>query len=426
MGAHSPDGDPVIADMNETDSSSLQTHEQIAEIGSADLVVGILTTDDSPETSGVTLVRDSLAALTERPKTVVIHNDGDGSSDESRADDSFFVVRDRSFEVNSTVATPQSISAAYHSLFAAGAKLDARACCVLASNLQTVTPRWIYQLTQPVLEKDFDLITPCYARHKFEGLINSGIISPLSQALYGRQIQNPMGPDLGCSKRLLRRLNGFKSNVNPMLPLARLVPEAIRSGFQVAQTHVGARLYPPTDWVNLSSLLAQILGPVFLDMELNTAFWQKIRGSQPVAMLGETPPLIEETGAIEVQRMVESFQLGTRSLQEIWSLVLPPATLLELRKLSRSSTDQFRMPDQLWARIVYDFALAHRLRTLSRDHLLRALTPLYLGWVASYVLEVELLGAAAVEERLRRLSREYEAAKPYLVSRWRWPDRFSP
>ncbi len=84
------------------------------------------------------------------------------------------------------------------------------------------------------------------------------------------------------------------------------------------------------------------------------------------------------------------------------------------------------MPDQLWVRIVYDFAIGHRLRTISRDHLLRALTPLYLGWVSSYALELESAGAQAVEERLERLAREYEAAKPYLVSRWRWPDRFSP
>ncbi len=86
--------------------------------------------------------------------------------------------------------------------------------------------------------------------------------------------------------------------------------------------------------------------------------------------------------------MLETFQLGFRNLQEVWSLVLPPVTLLELKRLARPSTERFHMPDELWVRIVYDFALAYRLRTLSRSHLLGALTPLYLGWVASYALEV--------------------------------------
>jgi hypothetical protein len=107
-------------------------------------------------------------------------------------------------------------------------------------------------------------------------------------------------------------------------------------------------------------------------------------------------------------------------------LVLPPASLLGLRRLSRLEPEQFRMPDELWVRIVYDFALAHRLRTINRDHLLRSMTPLYLGWVASHAREVETAEAPAVEERLERLAIAYEVGKSYLVSRWRWPDRFNP
>src|ERR1700734_1513580 len=87
--------------------------------------------------------------------------------------------------------------------------------------------------------------------------------------------------------------------------------------------------------------------------------------------------------------MMESFQLGVRDLQEIWGLVLPPSTLLELRKLARLPSEQFRMPDELWVRIVYDFALAHRLRTINRDHLLKSMTPLYLAWVSSYAHDLD-------------------------------------
>jgi hypothetical protein len=123
---------------------------------------------------------------------------------------------------------------------------------------------------------------------------------------------------------------------------------------------------------------------------------------------------------------VETFQLGNRELQEIWGPVLPPSTLLELRKLSRLQPEQFHMPDELWVRIVYDFALAHRLRTISRDHLLRSMTPLYLAWVASYAHDLQTSAAVSPERRLERLSLAYEGDKSYLVSRWRWPDRFNP
>jgi glucosylglycerate synthase len=68
--------------------------------------------------------------------------------------------------------------------------------------------------------------------------------------------------------------------------------------------------------------------------------------------------------------------------------------------------------------------LAYRLRTINRGHLLGALTPLYFAWVASYI---NILAAGTDAERsIETLAAVYEAEKPYLVSRWRWPDRFNP
>ncbi len=104
----------------------------------------------------------------------------------------------------------------------------------------------------------------------------------------------------------------------------------------------------------------------------------------------------------------------------------PPATLVELKRLTEPASGGFRLPDELWARIVYDFALAHRLRTINRDHLLRAMTPLYLAWVASYAKEVGTAPPTVVEYRLDQVGAAFETQKPYFVSRWRWPDRFNP
>jgi hypothetical protein len=129
---------------------------------------------------------------------------------------------------------------------------------------------------------------------------------------------------------------------------------------------------------------------------------------------------------VDVADMIRSCQLGCRNLHEVWGAVLPPATLLELTRLGRAAPEQFRLPDDLWARIVYDFALGHRLRVMNRDHLLRSLTPLYLGWAASFVREAQHTGLAEIEQRIERLCVAYEGQKPYVLPRWRWPDRFNP
>jgi len=124
--------------------------------------------------------------------------------------------------------------------------------------------------------------------------------------------------------------------------------------------------------------------------------------------------------------MIESFALAYRNLQSVWTLVLPPATLVELKRLSLADPARFRLADDLWARIVFDFALAHRLRIINRDHLLKALVPLYLAWVASYATEVLGASGAMADVRLEQLCQAFETEKPYLVRRWRWPDRFNP
>ena len=409
-----------------------QTRERIEGVGTADLVVGIILNGNTEARDAIATVREAVGKLSGATRTVLLHGDGAQNplpeSAAAEEDHSLVVLSDRLFGTDTSAALVQSMADVYQSIFAVGDKLGARACCLVASDLQTVTARWVHGLVQPVLEMDYDLVTPCYGHHKFEGLLNSSIISPLHRALYGRRIENPMGPDLALSKRAIQRILGIDGKVGKERrhPLASLAPALVSGGFPICQVRVGVRIYPPTDWTNLSSLLAQILGPVFLEMERNVAAWQKARGSQPVPTFGEPSFLTEKTESVEVNRMVESFQLGIRNLQEIWGLVLPPATLLELRKLSRAASEQFRMADELWARIVYDFALGHRLRTISREHLLRAITPLYLGWVASYALEMETAGAVIIDQRLEKLSQAYEAAKPYLVSRWRWPDRFNP
>jgi hypothetical protein len=414
----------------EVDSIPQQTPEKTTQIDSADLVVGILAGVDR---SGLLALCDGLRALSGSPRIVVLQNDTVGgaaapNSQTGDANSSLSLLPWSVLAPDPTASPLQSISTAYELLFAATQKLGARACCLVASQLENSTPDWICQLLNPLLDSDFDLVVPYFEPHKLQGLLNSSIVYPLTRCLYGKRIHNPLGPDMGVSRRLVQKLLGTNRNggSNQTHPLASLTPGAVCDNMKICQVHVGARLFPPMDWLNMSSLVAQVLGPIFLEIERWAACWQRTRGSVAVSAFGDrfSPP--QETSTLDLNHMVETFQLGVRDLQEIWSLVLPPATLFELRKLSRLAPERVYMPDELWARIVYDFALAHRLRTINRDHLLRSMTPLYLAWVASYARELEMAGTTPVEQRIERLALAYEEAKPYLISRWRWPDRFNP
>jgi len=416
----------------EVDSIPQQTQEKAAQIGSADVVVGLLAGLDQ---DSIMTLCEGLRNLPGSPRVVLLQSNPAAisamtNSQTAEGNSSVSLLPWSVLGPDPTGAPLQSMSAACQSLFTVIEKMGARACCLVASEIESAKPHWVCQLLHPLLQADFDLVLPSYSLRKLQGLLNTSIVYPLTRCLYGKRIHNPLGPDVGVSRRLAQKILGNNRNANAgssqTHPLASLTPAAVCDNLQICQVHVGARLYRPTDWVNMSSLVAQVLGPIFIEMEQRAACWQRTRGSVSVPARGEPMSQSQETGTLDMNRMVETFQLGVRDLQEIWGLVLPPATLFELRNLSHLKAEQVNIPDELWARIVYDFALAHRLRTINRDHLLRSMTPLYLAWVVSYARELDTAGATTVEQRIERLSLAYEAAKPYLISRWRWPDRFNP
>jgi glucosylglycerate synthase len=201
------------------------------------------------------------------------------------------------------------------------------------------------------------------------------------------------------------------------------VAEAAVSGYTLAEVPSGSRAIPQTDQ-DLGTILSRIAGSMFADVEAKATFWQRTRPAAPVlrseASLSGAPVMSEPASSDEIRSLIESFRVGYSNLHEIWSLVLPPNTLVALKRLATAPADTFQLPDSTWVRIVYDFVLAHRLRTIARNHLMGAFAPLYLAWVASHL--AQNLGDAHVDA----LARAFEADKPYLVSRWRWPDRFNP
>jgi hypothetical protein len=394
----------------------------VEQIESADAVIGLM-----PPARASHSVESTIARIVATPvpvRIVLVHPPLAGSNGAPPKINSQWHLIASPQLIYDPSSLAQSLGDSFRATFAIAQKLHCRACAVVASDLSTTTVDWVSLLLQPVIEEQFDLVTPCYARHPFEGMINRAIVYPLVRALYGKRIRNPMGPDFGVSSKLLERIGNAPRARMHTLP--SLAAEAVTSGMPLCQSHLGPRTYAVPDWTNLSSLLAQVLGPVFLDVERYAAHWQRARGSQPIREFGQPMYIEAPESSMDVSRLIESFQLGTHNLQEIWSLILPPSTLVELRRVARSGAAQFRMPDVIWAHVVYDFALAHRLRTISREQMLRALTPIYLGWVASYALELEHASAEAAEQRLEKLCVVYEETKSYFVSRWRWPDRFNP
>ncbi len=417
-----------------------ESEQDLGRIDSADIVIGIPTYNNIDTIEKV--VEAVVGGLSDRlssQRTVIVNADGgsrDGTPDRLRG------------AVNGNVPVVQAAyplypvhllappaagvpgrSEALRSILQFGQRLGAKACAVLDPGVDSLDPDWIGRLIDPVLREGFDLVVPCYLRHKFEGAINGGVVYPMSRSLYGCRIRQPMPAELAFSAPLIEHYSGTASEDGAATAVGNpwSITPAIIGHFRVCQTFLGPHTHKPQEvTADISTILAHVLRTLFEEMERTVVFWQKVRGSEAIPAFG--PPFTVNTNAVTVNagRMLESFRLGYQDLQGIWGQVLPPAALLELKKLSRVSESNFRFPADLWARTIYDFSLAWRLRIMDRDHLLRALTPIYLGWAGSAVLELQEAGPEEVEAWEERLCLAFETQKRYLISRWRWPDRFNP
>jgi len=317
---------------------------------------------------------------------------------------------------------------ALHALLSTARDLTARACVVFDGGVRTVTPAWVASLAQPVVDGRVDYVAPFFARHPYEGALTKGVVYPLIRALYGVRLRQPAAAEFACSTALaghwlrhdLWARHGARAGIDIWLAAA-----AAAGDFRVAEASLGVRAHHARgeEGLDLASTIAQVIGALFADVEKNARFWQRSQSraterlGSPVVAVPTDPP------AIDPDRLVEAFRLGYQELRDIWTWVLPPRTIVDLKKLLELSAREFRLDDELWARVIYDFAIGYRMRPVARDHLLRSLVPLYSGWLASYVGQVHDLGPEAADLRVEALAQAFENQKAYLIARWRWPER---
>jgi hypothetical protein len=307
---------------------------------------------------------------------------------------------------------------------------QAGVCAVVDAGQQTIEPSWIGSLIGPVASGEFDYVSPYYLRHPYDGALTKSIVYPMFRAIYGVGLRQPAAGEFACSPRLVRyyldedfwEAEGSEAAIDIWLTAA-----AVCGGFRVCEAALGVRRTAQSDAApDLSTTIAQVVRALFVDLERYVDVWQRVRGSAPVPVVGHvwTPVRpVTDAPSIDVERTIESFRLGYRELRDVWTWVLPPKTIVALRKVAEARPEDFRLDDGLWARIIYDFAIGYHLHVLPHDHLLRSLAPLYAGWMASFVSQIHDRTAEDLEPRLEHVCAAFEAEKPYLISRWRWPER---
>ncbi len=409
-----------------------ETEAALRDIGSVDILVGIPSFNNASTVGHVVrAVGAGLAKYFPKERAVLVNSDG-GSSDDTpgivartAVDHQHLLIADRQSVLHRIVTPYHGIpgkGSAFRTIFEIARRLHVRACAVVDADLRSISPEWIEMLLRPMVDQGYDYVAPFYLRHKYDGTITNSLAYPLTRALYGKQIRQPIGGEFGFSGDLAAHYleqHVWESEVARFGIDIWMTTEAIACGARVCQSFLGAKIHNPKDpAADLSGMLRQVVGSLFASMEQHAALWSGINGSETVPLFGFPYEVGVEPVRVDIDGMVAHFQQGLSDLEPIWKQILAPRTFEALRDFNPRNSTGCRVPDDLWARVVYDAAASYHHQVLPQEHLLKSLTPLYLGRTASFVLATQGLTSAEAEHAIDRLGKTFEDSKPYLLARW--------
>lgn len=407
--------------------------EKLEDLKEADILVGIPSYNNA-RTIGhvVKAVQAGFAKYFPDKKCVIVNSDG-GSTDGTMEVVQNAAVEDfQSILLHHRVRPAFKITTPYHgipgkgsafrTIFEIADALNVKACAVVDSDLRSITPEWIELLVKPVMEGNFDYVAPLYHRHKYDGTITNSIVYPLTRALYGKRIRQPIGGDFGFSGKLAKfylSKDVWETDVARYGIDIWMTTTAVANNFKVCQSFLGAKIHDPKDpGADLSAMLYQVVGATFDLMETYSGVWKNIKSSESVITCGFQYAVGLEPVNVNVERMIEKFRLGVKELMDIWRKFLPETVIGYLNKTSGLPKEKILIPDEIWVEIIYSFAIAAHKRLINKEHLLKSLTPLYIGRTASFVLETWQSNAEEVEEKIENLCKVFEDKKGLLISKW--------
>ena len=343
--------------------------------------------------------------------------------------------------------------AALRTIFEIAAALEVQALVVVDSDLRSIIPEWIELLAGPILKGGYDYVAPLYARYKYDGTITNTVTYPLTRALYGNRIRQPIGGDFGVSGDLVKHyleLDDWTDDISKFGIDIWMTTSALTGGFAVCQARLGAKVHDPKDpGADLGPMFRQVVGTILRLAATHPANWLEIQGSHDIPAYGferiiDPPPL-----EVNTLRLLTEFHGGSLTLAETWRGMFAAQnfdTVLVLAREAGKLVDAararlgiagdgtsgtaattaemaealatFHFPDDLWARLIYDLVICARSAEPPIENLVAALVPIYFGRVGSFVIENRHQTTDEAEDRVERQARQFELLKPYLVGRW--------
>jgi glucosylglycerate synthase len=406
---------------------------KLINVGEVDILIG-LPTHNNAKTIGsvVQTIQSGILKWFPRDRVVIINADGgsrDGtpdlvtglSIDDVRRNPNVSALRTL-HSISTRYGSTPANSVAFRTILSAAELLQAKACVLMSPESSITEGEWVSNLIRPIRYDGCDLVTPTFRRHKFEGLLITNLIYPMTRALYGLKIREPYTRDFGFSGGLAsdfllqnswnEQLNGSGSGVE-----LRLILSALAGHRRVCQAFLGEHEHLEHRAADLVPALRQTVGTLFATMDAAFPVWSAASGSQAVTTLGPDHELVMGPLRVNRKRLREMFSIGVAELKDVFQQILAPSTLSELQRIAAMEEPDFHA--ELWVRTVYEFAAAYQHSVINRDHIIQSLAPLFRGRALTFFTENRNASPEEVENNIEAICLEFERQKPSLLQMWK-------
>jgi hypothetical protein len=400
--------------------------ERVARIGAADIVIGIPAFNNAETVGSVVIAAEvGLRKLFPEMKAVVCVSDG-GSRDETRERATAAAVgaRAESLLVPPGTAEPEKLvfeyggppgkGSALRAVFEVAKRLGASACAVMDSDLRSLTPYWIDRLLSPVVHHGYEFVAPLYVRHKHDGTITNAVAYPLTAALYGLRIRQPIGGDFCISGDVASEYadaGDWQGDVCRFGVDIWMTTSALARDRRLCQTFLGAKVHDPKEpGADLGPMFREVVGTLFSLAVRNAGRWSRIEGASAPPTFGFLSEAAAEAIGVSLNILRDAFAEGRERWGAMWESILSPG--------AADAARGGEVDAGTWVTLLYDYLAAYATRPEDRAEIIDSLIPLYFARTAAFVEETHGASAAQAELAVEGVVDTAVELKPYLVDRW--------
>ena len=304
-----------------------------------------------------------------------------------------------------------------HNLFTYLSKYQPRVVVVVDADLRSIRPSWPRSLAEPIIN-GYEFVVPLYSRNEYDGTITNHLCYPLIYALLGKKIRQPIAGEFAFSARLMEhwRNQRWGRNVRQYGVDIFMTTQAILGDFPVALVGLGSKVHNPSS-PKLGKMFTQVVDTLFDSLLTSKEQWNRD------LIEVETPPVYSRTPSLPApqQLPIDYKDLKRQAVREFTSSqslilqILPPETGEKVQEMFRAH--RFRLSILMWMNLVYDFLCSYD-RAPDRAgelRVIKALKPLYLARVVSFIRETLELDHSNSEKKILRQAEVFRSHRHLLV-----------